>query len=376
MKQSVYTLPVVVLLALCTACTQADIVMPVTDGGDSGGGNTEEGVPLSVKNLGLSVEVETRSIVTGSPSGNTPTPNPLTSVGLCVTKKSSSNAVSVYATGHTTQVFAYNATKPAPGWELAEGEEPLYLYSEKGTVYGYAPSEKSVSLVGNPKEPVMKGLKVVDKQLFYFNDGGGVDPVTDVQWELDQEDYLYGVAKEQVDRWRPEVSLTMRHALAKVSFRILEEDGSSAFGDNYVAKVVMKSSSKGFKKCSSATLNLATGELGGTLTAVDMLTFTPGGDMRVIGSGTTEAARVPVQAFGLVIPVTGVGVTLELTLDDGRIFTMKPAEGSDTPGLFTANWVKGNNYIYNIRMLPQGIVIDKVEVAGWDDGGSTDVPVE
>lgn len=98
--------------------------------------------------------------------------------------------------------------------------------------------------------------------------------------------------------------------------------------------------------------------------------------MRVIGSGTMEAARVPVQAFGLVIPVTGVGVTLELTLDDGRIFTMKPAEGSNTPGLFTANWVKGNNYIYNIRMLPQGIVIDKVEVAGWDDGGSTDVSVE
>ncbi len=326
----------------------------------------------------MSVEVETRSIVTGSPSGNTPTPNPLTSVGLCVTKKSTSGTVSVYATGHTTQEFTYNASAtPAPAWEPAEGEEPLYLYSEKGTVYGYAPSDKSVSLTGNPKVPVMKSLKVADKQVFYFNDGSEVvDPATDVQWELDQDDYLYGVGYEQVDRWRPEVSLTMRHALAKVSFRILEEDGSSAFGDNYVAKVVMKSSSKGFKKCTSASLNLATGELGGTLTAVDLLTVTPGGNMRVIGSGTTEAARVPVQAFGLVIPVTGVSVTLELTLDDGRIFTMKPAEGSDTPGLFTANWVKGNNYIYNIRMLPQGIVIDKVEVAGWDDGGSTDVPVE
>ena len=83
-----------------------------------------------------------------------------------------------------------------------------------------------------------------------------------------------------------------------------------------------------------------------------------------------------VQAFGLVIPVTGIAVTLELTLDDGRVFTMAPGEGSSTPGTFTANWLKGNNYIYNIQMLPQGIEIADIQVAGWNEGGSTDVPVE
>lgn len=98
--------------------------------------------------------------------------------------------------------------------------------------------------------------------------------------------------------------------------------------------------------------------------------------MRAVGTGVNESAQVPVQAFGLVIPVTGVSVTLELTLDDGRVFTMSPPEGSADPGTFTADWVKGNNYIYNIRMLPQGIVIANMEVAGWNDGGSTDIPVE
>ena len=73
--------------------------------------------------------------------------------------------------------------------------------------------------------------------------------------------------------------------------------------------------------------------------------------------------------------MTGVPVTLELTLDDGRVFLMSPSEGS-TPGTFTANWEKGNNYIYNIRMSPQGIEIADMEVAGWGEGGSTDVPVE
>lgn len=374
MKQYVYTLPVVVFLSLCVACTQADIVVPATGGGESGD-NAEKGVSLSVRNLGLSVEIETRSIVTGGPVSEAANPNPLTAVGLCVTKQSSSGVVSLYASGNTTQVFTYNASAIPAAWELAEGEEPLLLYSEKGKVYAYAPSEKSVSLAGTPKVPVMKSLKVTDKQVFYFNDGGAeVNPSTDVQWETDQDDYLYGMADQQVDRWQPEVSLIMKHALTKVSFRILEENGSSAFDNNYVAKIVLKSNG-GFKKCTSATLNLATGELGGTMTAVDELVFIPGGDMRTIGSAS-EPNQVAVQAFGLAIPVTGVDVTVELTLDDGRIFTMKPAEGSNTPGTFTADWIKGNNYIYNIRMLPQQIVIANMEVAGWNDGGSTDVPVE
>lgn len=53
-------LSIAVFLWLCAACTQADIVLPVT-------GQTEEDVPLSVKSLDLSVEVESRSVVTGGP---------------------------------------------------------------------------------------------------------------------------------------------------------------------------------------------------------------------------------------------------------------------------------------------------------------------
>lgn len=373
MKQNLYTFPLAVFLSLCTACTQADIVLPVA-GGDGGDGGKDKGVPLSVKNLGLSVEIETRSLVTGGPVRSDINPNPLTQVGLCVTKQSSSGSVSVYASGNNTQMFTYNSATPA--WELAEGEEALYLYSEKGTVYAYSPADKSVSLTGTPKVPVMSSVKVSEKQNFVFNDGSGVvNAATDVLWNTDQDDYLYCTASDQVDRWHPEVSLTMRHALTKVSFRILEADGGTAFDGFHVAKVVLKSSD-GFKKSTSAKLNLSTGELSGTLTPVSQLTFTADGDMRAVGTGVNEPAQVPVQAFGLVIPVTGVSVTLELTLDDGRVFTMSPSEGSADPGTFTADWVKGNNYIYNIRMLPQGIVIANMEVAGWNDGGSTDIPVE
>lgn len=375
MKQYLYTFPVAVFLSLCAACTQADIVVP-TAGDGEGGGSTEKGTPLSVKNLGLSVEVESRSIVTGGPVGDATNPNPLTTVGLCVTKQSSSGAVSVYASGNNTQVFTYNSLARPAVWQLAEGEEQLLLHSDKGTVYAFSPTEKSVSLTGNPKVPLMSSIRVLDKQKFYFSDGDTpVDASKDVQWGSDQDDYLYCKASTEVDRWNPEVSLTMHHALAKVSFRILEADGGSAFAGSSVKKVVLKSSA-GFKKSTSAKLSLETGELSGTMTAVDELWFTADGDMRAIGTGVTEPKQVPVQAFGLVIPVTGITVTLELTLDDDRVFTMAPAAESSTPGTFTANWVKGNNYIYNIRMLPQGIEIADIQVAGWNEGGSTDVPVE
>lgn len=369
MKPFLYRL-VPVFLFLCAACTEADIVSP-----GPGGGEAEEGVPFRVKNLGMWIEVESRSIVTGGPGEGDRNPNPLTAVGVCVTKESGSGTVSLYNSSIRSQQFVWNAVAGTPLWEPAEGEESLLLYTEKGTVYGYVPAEKSVSLTGTPKAPLMNGVKVLDKQKFYFNDGSTlVDAATDVQWEIDQEDYLYCTATAQVDRWHPEVSLEMQHALSKVSFRVLEE--GSAFAGCYVEKVVLKSNGE-FKKCTSAKLNLSTGELSGTLTAIDQLVFSAGGDTRAVGGESGETTtNVPVQAFGLVIPVSGVNVTLELTFDDGRIFTMKPSGTGEGPGSFTADWKKGYNYTYNLRMQPQGIELAEVKVAAWNDGGAYDVPME
>lgn len=369
MKQFLYFLQSVFLL-LCVACTEADIVSPV-----SGDGETEEGVPFSVKNLGMWMEVESRSIVTGGPEEGDRNPNPLTVVGVCVTKESGSGVVSLYNSSIRSLQLVWYAGAGTPLWKLAEGEEPLLLYTEKGTVYGYAPAEKSVSLTGTPRAPVMSGVRVLDKQKFYFSDGGNpVDAAIDVQWETDQEDYLYCTAAEQVDRWHPEVSLGMQHALSKMSFRVLEE--GTAFAGCYVEKVVLKSNGE-FKKCTSAKLNLSTGELSGTLTAIDQLVFSAGGDTRAVGGESGETTtNVPVQAFGLVIPVSGVNVTLELTFDDGRTFTMKPSGTGEGPGSFTADWKKGYNYIYNLRMQPQGIELAEVKVAAWNDGGAYDVPME
>lgn len=366
MKQFLYTFLAALLLAGAAACTEAETsFFPKGEGGKP----TEEGVPLSVKSLGMSVEVESRSIATGGPATSASNPNPLREVGLCVTHTGSGKW---YAAGSDAQRFIWHAD----AWQRAEGTAPLYLYTEKGTVYGYAPATGSITVSGTPKMPLLSGVRVLDKQKFIFRDGDSpVDASTDVQWQTDQEDYLYTTAPTQVDRWNPDVSLTMRHALAKVSFRIWEVGEGAELGKSRVAKVELKSNG-GFKRCSSGKLNLATGNLSGTMYDVALLSFTADGDMRPVVITEADANQVAVQAFGLVIPVEGVPATLELTLDDGRVFTMSPADGADTPGIFTVNWLKGNNYIYNIGMQQQGLKMVDVEVAGWTEGGETDVPVE
>ncbi|KKB54506.1 fimbrillin family protein [Parabacteroides gordonii] len=378
MKQFIYTFSTAVFLLLANACTEA--MISVGGGGDDGKGGAE--VPLGVKNLGLSVEVESRSIATGGPGDDIAgtNPNPLTKVGLCVTKKDGSGTVSAYDSGNTTVQFIYNAAATPAAWEPAAGQEALLLSSVKGTVYAYAPAEKSVSLSGILKVPVMGNVEVLDRQTFKFTvpAAGAAEVTGSVEWDTDQADYLYCQVPTEVDRWNPAVSLLMNHALAKVSFRVVEKEGGTAFAGCKVKKVVLKSSG-GLKKSAAATLNLFTGELGDTVVVAGELSFTAGGDMRTIGTGVSEPADVagiPVLAFGLVIPAVADDVTLELTLEDERIFTMSPTGDTDAPGTFTVNWEKGNNYIYNIGMSPQGIEIANVVVAGWNEGGTTEVPME
>lgn len=93
----------------------------------------------------------------------------------------------------------------------------------------------------------------------------------------------------------------MNHALAKVSFRVLEAEGGSEFAVCRVKKVVLKSNG-GFKKSTSAKLNLATGELDGTMAAVGELWFTADGDLRSVGTevGADEddTVRLPYRLSG------------------------------------------------------------------------------
>lgn len=386
MKQSLYTLTAAIFLALCTACTEADTVLPI-GGDDNGQGNTgtaDKGVPLAVNELGLSLEVKTRAggIVTGAPQNASNNPNPVKKVGIMVTNIT--YPIAYYDPDIPVKEFNYDDVSQT--WVQDEGTSVFYLGTSKGWAYPFAPVGKEPLLTGIPSNgyPSVGGIEVKAAQTFRFHDTGPVDPTTDVPWDTDQEDYLCKEGGIQVDRWNPAVSLRLKHALAKVSFRVMEKDGGTLYAGSKVVKVELKSNN-GFSVSKpkngedpGTVMDIYHGFIvGKTTVPASSLTFTAApGTERAVGSGKTVAAEVPVQAFGLVLPVVGspspIQATAELTLDDGHVFATEP---------FSVNWgvdfsIKGH-YIYTLLLTPKGVEISKPQVTGWADGTvpNPDVPV-
>lgn len=386
MKQSFYTLSAAIFLSLCTACTEADIVLPVVGGeGGSGQGNgsvPDKGVPLAVDELDLSLTTGTRAaggIVTGKPQTTTNNPNPVKKVGIMVLT-TVGWPTAYYDPAIPVKAFNYNETTRI--WEQDTTTPDFYLGTEKGIAFPFAPSDLVPLKDGHPDNPYpsVGGIVVKAAQTFRFHDTGPVDPAADVPWDTDQVDYLCGTdgsGIHDIDRWNPNVSFKLRHALVKVSFRVMEKDGGTLYAGSKVVKVELKSDNKfiiskpatstdpgtvmdiyhGFIPDGSSTANsvLSTGSL--TFTAAP-------GKERAVGSGETDPAKVPVQAFGLVLPVGSVfQATAELTLDDGHVFTTSSFELNWTEGGYLSN---NNHYIYTLRLDPKGVTINKPQVVGWE----------
>lgn len=383
MKQSFYTLTVAIFLALCTACTEADIVLPVIGGedgsGQGNGGGPDKGVSLAINELNLSLTAETRAggLVTGRPQNTVNNPNPVKKIGVMVTNTRYPRAY--YDPAIPIKVFNYNE---ASGAWLQDGSTPmLYLGTDQGYVYPFAPSDKVPMLDGILENgyPSVGGIEVKAAQTFRFHDTGPVDPATDVPWDTDQEDYLCVVGSGYLaDRWNPDLSILLKHALAKVSFRVMEKDGGTLYAGSKVVKVELKGiggnapfriSKPAGPSDPGTVMDIYHGWIVTQSTVpAGSLTFTAApGTARVVGSGKTIPAEVPVQAFGLVKQVMGeydspLQATAELTLDDGHVFTTSPFEvdwGSD--------FGNSNHYIYTLRLDPKGITIGKPQVAGWDE---------
>lgn len=390
MKQSFYTLSAAIFLSLCTACTEADIVLPVVGGeGGSGQGNgsvPDKGVPLAVDELELSLTTGTRAaggIVTGPPQTTTNNPNPVKKVGIMVlTDNYSSKAY--YDPAIPVKAFIYNEGT----WVQDTATPDFYLGTEKGIAYPFAPSDLVPLKDGHPHNgyPSVGGIELKAAQTFRFHDTGPgpVDPATDVPWDTDQVDYLCGTngtGIHNIDRWNPNVSFQLKHALAKVSFRVMEKDGGTLYAGRKVVKVELKSDNQ-FRISKPATPTdpgtvmdvyhcfIPDGSsTANSVLPAGSLTFTAApGKERAVGSGETDPARVPVQAFGLVLEVRdykgdAFQATAELTLDDGHVFTTSS---------FALDWRGGyggdasNHYIYTLRLDPKGVTIDKPQVVGWD----------
>lgn len=360
MKQIIYNACTV--LALClSGCSMVE-----TNEIDNGGAL----VALGVTNASL----ETKSVFTEVGAGTTG--NVLNKIGVGVTRESNA---SWYDTNAEKQLFKAKAGSPV-AWEV-DGD-PLYLGDTEGTVYAWAPSTNNATLVAGAP-PKLAGVTFAATQTFDFEDQGGA-----TDWNTSETDYLYSEPVTKINKNNSSAALNMKHALSKVSFRVMKAKGFPAPGDrDYVKEVILTFKANGGKTgfAGKGDINLSTGDL---TAAVDnrlaTITLTPGAvaSSRQVAvykeaSSNADFTAVLPQAFGLVAPYgladkgqlnvsVKVGTKDDATYD--RTFTTTTAT--------EINWEKGNHYIYTILLNEKSLTISSVTLAKWTDNLKDPVDAE
>lgn len=362
-------------LSLLVSCTGIETDLPE----DTPGGGEEE-VALSVRTLSL--PEETKAIYEETGNDESTHPNHLGSIGVLVTKGSST--VDYYSDSNHTQTFTCSVNGEDKTWSTTT---VLYLGDTEGSVYAWAPSTATSELNGSsPKIPVLKSPVILADQTFAYNN----------QWKTNQVDYLYGTnagkSTPKVSRQQPSVALSMQHALSKISFKIMKGKAQTVTTEDYVKKVELTSNNAfviAALPATEVTMQLTDGTLTGTSTTGTLtLTATTGTSEQgqiatwTEGSsgGTADFSSITPQAYGLVAPVnnisiTGVKVTLGTT---GALASDKDHTYSTTSGSsLSVNWEKGKHYIYTMTVTDRGLEFGSVEVVDWESSGDpVIVPVE
>lgn len=362
MKQIIYNACTV--LALClSGCSMVE-----TNEIDNGGAL----VALGVTNASL----ETKSVYTEVGAGTTG--NVLNKIGVGVTR---GNNASWYDTNAEKQLFKAKAGTPVT-WGV-EGD-PLYLNDTEGTVYAWAPSTKDATLTAGTS-PKLAGVTFAATQTFDFTDQGGA-----TDWNTSETDYLYSEPVTKINKNNSSAALNMKHALSKVSFRVMKAKGFPAPGErDYVKEVKLTFKEVDGGKTGFAgkgDINLSTGDL----TATDdnrlaTITLTPGAvasSRQVVvykeTSSNADFTDVLPQAFGLVAPYGSadkgqLNVSVKVGTKDAettydRTFTTTTATD--------INWEKGNHYIYTILLTEKSLTISSVTLVGWTENLKDPVDAE
>lgn len=360
MKQIIYNACTV--LALClSGCSMVE-----TNEIDNGGAL----VALGVTNASL----ETKSVYTEVGAGATD--NVLNKIGVGVTRE---NNASWYDTDATKQLFKAKAGALVT-WEV-EGD-PLYLGDTDGTVYAWAPSTKEATLTARAS-PKLAGVTFAAAQTFDFSDQGGV-----TDWNTSETDYLYSGPVSGINKNNSSAALNMKHALSKISFRVMKAKGFPAPGDrDYVKEVKLTFKADGGKTgfTGKGDIDLNTGDLvaadDGRLATISLTPEVLASSRQVATYKETgsnaDFTSVQPQAFALVAPYgSGDKGKLNVSVKVGT----KDAETYDRTFTTTTatdlNWVKGNHYIYTILLTEKSLTISSVTLVGWADNLKDPVDAE
>ncbi|MCD8270453.1 MAG: fimbrillin family protein [Parabacteroides sp.] len=297
---------------------------------------------LQLSSVSLEGDMAVKSIVTSIEKVNIYTTKPTTHEPL------TTNALSTYT-------YSGGAWKSDTPPSLDPPQPP----SQDGdySIYAYYPVENN----GNP-------ITVTNSA-----DGNHTISVyvrSEDTFEGDQNDYLYAASCPiTASSAHKVISLTMMHALAKVTFQIRKSDAATE--RLTLNNIEVHSQTSRLQSGENGTMNLVTGQLNGLASGSSILLTS--------STGGATLSSTPTDISALMAPMSGPEQVLSFKLTvtvageaTPRVFETKSVTSSDSNG---EQWEAGKEYIYQIKVDKTGSSIEGVKVYDWKTGADQNTQV-
>ena len=319
-KLNLYTLTA--LLATCAGCTDS-----LPDNGEPSSS------ALQLVSVGLAETIQTRGIVTS-----------INQVKLYV---ANADALTAYNTSTPTLLF----TQSNGSWSSTASVE-ITTANGSADVYACYP-DVDITSGSNLTIPVSvrKGSDSDETQQLDFTGS-------------QQTDYLYATKQAGITQTNRAISLTMNHALAKVSFRIDKETDVS---ESLYLKQISIQSNTNKLQVGEGSMQLTDGVLNG-LVSTSVVTLNGSKELSTsLSSPNVSCLMAPMSAtesvlsFSLTVAVGSEGST--------ELRTFKTA--SATP----VQWQAGKHYMYSITVNKIGGILKNFKAEDWKSDASQDTNI-
>lgn len=336
-------------------------------------------------------------------------------------------SIAVYAQCATTNTAAKSNnyalyTRSDKTW--SSGVDKIYLSADDATVYAYHPayqpdattkafksSGTALKLAGDATDASTIPVSVYEGAANNASSTIAIQDNADKIWQTDkwvdntadkaliasapgEVDYMYGTPDKKVDNGKGtgavnnKVELTMKHALAMVSFRVYNDGTYNQAGALSQIKLYNAASGTTLSKGTTPTMNIKTGVITPGIavaaTFIRKVTYTL---ITVASSATAtsvaktdnkdadnaNAAAASKKFSMLVLPETA-------STSKSNVHAVFTIDGTDyevplAAAQGTNQWAQGNNYLYTVKLSGKELSVTNVTVTPWADqvGGSLDI---
>lgn len=403
------------------ALAAATIVGCSKNEGEGGNGNQVPGQTQQLKVL-TSVS-NTRSAVDGVvlPKGS--------AIGVMVTNEAGNADFTPSATGNGNADggyyqngrnirFANEAGENTWASVTTDGKTKLLLFAgdEKGKIYGYYPYTEDANVLGIGDATTIP-VKILNSGNIIVSEDEGqgtLDGVDSKFAATDEEeiDFMYNTKNDVVGaKTTTTAKLEMKHALARVSFRVYTsaeaQDAVQGDAASYYQLVgyTIKNKSNGqedgelhaqFKYTADANatrMNIQTGEISGTIAGGEIARTIEGYKMVKSKAndeaGNKAAADASYRVSNLLFPLANITADANNKSENIEVvFSIKRVKNDGTSDVepvgyalpfdvsSVTSWDAGKNYTYTVKFTGNSLSIETVTVTDWVEVVGGDMEIE